>query len=57
MEHNSGLTEEQDVDQYIKRDLLISSKKSPPYKIIRDEIVGRYIYKYIKLINFRFWSI
>ena len=39
MEHNPGLTEEQDVSHYIERDLL--KHKEPPYKIIRDEIVGR----------------
>ena len=41
MEHNPGLTEEQDVSHYVQRDLLKHKKATPPYEIIRDEIVGR----------------
>ena len=40
MEHNPGLTEEQDVSHYVQRDLL-KHKEAAPYKIIRDEVVGR----------------
>ena len=52
MEHNPGLTEEQDVSYYIKRDLL--KHKETPYKIIRDEIVGRYVTKLNKLGMYRY---
>lgn len=41
MEHNVGLTEDQDASQYLKRDLVKRKDQKPPYKIIRDEIVGR----------------
>ncbi len=39
MEHNPDVTDDQDVGEYMKRDLL--KRKEPAYKIIRDEIVGR----------------
>jgi len=40
MDHNVGLTDEQDISEYVKRDV---AKRSTtlPYKIVRDEIVGR----------------
>ena len=50
MDHNVGLTDEQDIAEYLKRDVAkrsttIPSKTSTtttiPYKIVRDEIVGR----------------
>ncbi len=41
MDHNVGLTDEQDISEYVKRDV---AKRSTtlPYKIVRDEIVGRW---------------
>jgi len=41
MDHNQGLTDEQDIARYMKRDL--KKHKSLPYKIIRDEVVGRHM--------------
>ena len=42
MDHNSGLTEAEDVDLYLKRDMHNKGKAgSKPYSIIRDETVGR----------------
>ena len=40
MDHNVGLTDQQDIAEYLKRDV---AKRSTtiPYKIVRDEIVGR----------------
>ena len=40
MEHNPGLTDDQDVSLYIKRNLI--KQKDPAIKIIRDEEVGRF---------------
>ena len=40
MDHNVGLTDDQDVAEYVKRDVAKRST-DPPYKIVRDEIVGR----------------
>ena len=40
MEHNPGLTDDQDVSLYIKRNLV--KQKEPAIKIIRDEEVGRF---------------
>ena len=39
MDHNQGLTDEQDIARYLKRDA--KKHKSIPYEIIRDEVVGR----------------
>ena len=41
MDHNSGLTEAEDVALYVQRDQVKRASKSRPYEIIRDEIVGR----------------
>ena len=43
MDHNAGISDEQDIERYMKRDLTkrSTSNASPPYKIIRDELVGR----------------
>ena len=43
MDHNVGLTDKQDIEQYTKRDLAQRSSKTrlAPYAIIRDEVVGR----------------
>lgn len=43
MDHNLGLTDEQDIEKYTKRDLTTRSSKlgSIPYEIIRNEVVGR----------------
>ena len=43
MDHNIGLTDEQDIKKYIKLDLTKRSSKSGsiPYEIVRNEIVGR----------------
>ena len=43
MDHNLGLTDKEDIEQYTKRDLTEHSSKSGPvpYEIIRDEVVGR----------------
>ena len=44
MDHNVGLTDEQDIAQYMKRDLTKRSKTDDlPYAIARDETVGRYV--------------
>ncbi len=40
MDHNLGLSDAQDVAEYLKRDATKRST-SLPYKIVRDEIVGR----------------
>ena len=47
MEHNPGLTEDQDVQNYMKRDLIGKSKQL--FKIIRDEKVGRYVLKNVNI--------
>ena len=46
MDHNLGLTDEQDIKKYIERDLTKRTSKvdSVPYQIVRDEVVGRYEY-------------
>ena len=46
MDHNLGLTDEQDIKKYIERDLTKRTSKvdSVPYQIVRDEVVGRYKY-------------
>ena len=46
MDHNLGLTDEQDIKKYIERDLTKRTSKvdSIPYQIVRDEVVGRYEY-------------
>ena len=46
MDHNLGLTDEQDIKKYIERDLTKRASKvdSSPYQIVRDEVVGRYKY-------------
>ena len=51
MDHNLGLTDEQDIEQYTKRDLTKHSSKTgdAPYKIIRDEVVGRQVTYYLLL--------
>ena len=43
MDHNLGLTDEQDIEKYIKLDLTKRSPKtgSIPYEIVRNEVVGR----------------
>ena len=43
MDHNLGLTNEQDIEKYTKRDLTKRSSKpgSIPYEIVRNEVVGR----------------
>ena len=43
MDHNLGLTDEQDIKKYIKLDLTKRSSKygSIPYEIVRNEVVGR----------------
>jgi hypothetical protein len=42
MDHNVGLTDDQDVAEYLKRDAAqLSTSRVTPYKIVRDEIVGR----------------
>ena len=42
MDHNSGLTESDDVALYLRRDKSNrDEKKNRPYTIIRDEVVGR----------------
>ncbi len=43
MEHNPGLSDEDDVKSYLQRDLTKKNKTNPPYKIIRDETVGRHL--------------
>ena len=40
MEHNPDVTEEQDVNHYVSRNI---SKKKQAFKIIRDETVGRHM--------------
>jgi hypothetical protein len=40
MDHNLGLSDAQDVAEYLKRDAT-KRATSLPYKIVRDEIVGR----------------
>ena len=42
MDHNIGLTDEQDIAKYLERDgAKRTGDKKPPYEIIRDETVGR----------------
>ena len=41
MDHNSGLTESDDVALYLRRDKSNRDEKNRPYTIIRDEVVGR----------------
>merc|ERR1719422_2743662 len=45
MDHNLGLTDEQDIKKYIKLDLTKRSSKSGsiPYEIVRNEVVGRHM--------------
>ena len=53
MDHNVGLTDEQDIAEYLKRDV---GKRSTtvPYKIVRDEIVGRWEI-YSQMSNIWYW--
>jgi len=41
MDRNQGLTDEQDVARYLRRD--VKKHKSLPYEIKRDEVVGRHM--------------
>lgn len=43
MDHNKGLGDADDVALYLKRDELKRKKEkaAAPYKIVRDEVVGR----------------
>ena len=46
MDHNVGLSDDQDVAEYLKRD--VTKRASPsaaslPYKIVRDEVFGRLV--------------
>lgn len=44
MDHNEGLTDDQDVAKYILRDVAKRAKgETTPYKISRNEIVGRHM--------------
>jgi hypothetical protein len=56
MDHNLGLSDAQDVAEYLKRDAT-KRATSLPYKIVRDEIVGRsvkrfFVYKLFLMISF-----
>ena len=60
MDHNLGLTDEQDIKKYIERDLTKRTSKvdSVPYQIVRDEVVGRYEYynnTRIFFVDEKFW--
>ncbi len=48
MDHNLGLSDAQDVAEYLKRDAT-KRTTSLPYKIVRDEIVGRSVKRFLMI--------
>ena len=59
MDHNSGLTEAEDVALYVERDQVKRASCSCPYEIIRDEVVGRFVNEinYSKCYEISFLSV